>query len=119
MKDIDIIIQIKELELSLLSQGTRCSSDKLNSLISDDFIEFGASGRIYNKEEVLNDLPNDISRDFVVGELNAILLSEDIVLVTYKIKEWNISSLRSSIWKKNSDGIWQLFFHQGTKIYEE
>jgi hypothetical protein len=118
MKDTDILIQIKELELSILSKDTRKSSEKLHSLIDDNFMEFGVSGFIYNKEEVINSLPNEISRDFVIDDLEVALLSENIALVTYKIKESSILSLRSSVWKR-SGNLWKLIFHQGTKVQEK
>lgn len=113
-KNTNVIEHIKDLELSLLSRNTKLSPLELNHLISDDFIEFGVSGKIYNKEDVINDLPNETPRTFSVENLEIKLLSDDIAMSIYHIHESNISSLRSSLWKKNGN-IWQLFFHQGTK----
>lgn len=113
-QNTNVIAHIKDLELSLLSQNTRLSAETLNNLISDDFIEFGVSGKIHNKQDVINDLPNETPRTFSVENLEIKLLSDDIAMSIYHIHESNQSSLRSSLWKKNSY-MWQLFFHQGTK----
>ena len=44
---------IYELETSLLNPETRKSIEQLKRLIADEFIEYGASGLIYNKKDLL------------------------------------------------------------------
>ncbi|MDA0782458.1 MAG: nuclear transport factor 2 family protein [Proteobacteria bacterium] len=47
--------RIYELELSLLTYETRQSVNALDGLLHDDFIEFGASGKTYNKSMVIEE----------------------------------------------------------------
>jgi hypothetical protein len=57
MSTIESVIRGKEI--SLLKPEIRSSIESLSSLIADDFIEFGSSGRIYNKADVLEELPKE------------------------------------------------------------
>lgn len=113
-EDLSTIIQ--QLELSLLDPVTRRSADYLNKHIADEFVEFGASGKIYNKQDVIESLPFEKERKFTVEDFSVEALSQDVVLATYKILGDDITaaSLRSSIWKR-INGEWQMVFHQGTR----
>lgn len=117
MSEVDTLHQvIQQLELSLLDPVTRRSADYLNKHIADEFVEFGASGKIYNKQDVIESLPFEKERKFTVEDFSVKALSQDVVLATYKIigDDATVASLRSSIWKR-IDGEWQMVFHQGTK----
>ena len=60
LRTMKIIIDvIKNLETSLLQSSTRQSTESLNQLLADDFIEFGVSGKIYNKKDILALLPKE------------------------------------------------------------
>ena len=43
----------RRLEERLLSPSTRASADELDLLLSDDFVEFGSSGRVYGKVDTI------------------------------------------------------------------
>ncbi len=105
--------QIYKLELELLNLPTRQSEQRLNVLIADDFVEFGSSGKIYKKRDILKSLPTEKARSFQVYDFKATTLSENIILATYRVTENAVDSLRSSIWKYFKNG-WQMIFHQGT-----
>jgi hypothetical protein len=104
--------QIETLEHSLLDPSVRQSTEQLNKLIADDFLEFGSSGKVYNKQDSIK--PDESYRKFVVNDYKVKELSKDVMLATYKTREDGIASLRSSIWKRYGDE-WQMIFHQGTK----
>ena len=106
---------IYELELSLLEPGTRHSQTELEKLIADDFIEFGSSGKVYYKLDLLKTLPSEGIREFIMTDFAIKELSQFVILATYKTTEDGAISLRSSIWKKYRDE-WQMIFHQGTKV---
>jgi len=121
---MNLIEQIKALEESHLSSEVRRSKEKLDKLLADDFREFGSSGRIWNKSEIIEmlvssrdepGLQRNIS-DYVVK-----ILSENVVLATYLctcyLADGNIKScsLRSTIWIRNESSDWQMMFHHGTK----
>ncbi len=51
--------KIIELELSLLDKNIRNNRNELEKIISKDFVEYAASGNIYNHEKTLNLLPSE------------------------------------------------------------
>lgn len=106
---------IHQLEQSCFDPATRHSALELNKIIADEFIEFGSNGRVYNKEYVLEHLPYESQRSFVIDDFQVMELSQDVMLATYIMTADSIQSFRSSIWKR-SGGAWQMVFHQGTKI---
>jgi hypothetical protein len=106
---------LRLLEERLLQQEVRKSAEELMSLLADDFIEFGSSGNVYNKQQVTEGLLNETSIQITLRDFKMKLLAPNVALATYravKHKEMKMS-LRSSIWKLK-DGKWQLVFHQGT-----
>lgn len=114
---------IYQLEERLLRPETRESEQELNKLLADDFIEFGSSGKTYNKQQVIEALLSELPTHVSITDFNISQLSQDIVLVTYCTTKENFSadaeisySLRSSIWKLQG-GRWQIIFHQGTSIF--
>ncbi|MRG85685.1 nuclear transport factor 2 family protein [Salinibacillus xinjiangensis] len=107
---------IEALEKKLLQPEVRKSTEELTQLLSNDFTEFGSSGRIFTKQDILDRLPAETSVEMELTNLNLKKLASDVVLVTYTVTiNHQKHSLRSSIWKKNSEGYWQMYFHQGTK----
>ncbi|MEI6352921.1 MAG: DUF4440 domain-containing protein [Candidatus Nomurabacteria bacterium] len=112
---------IYELEISLLNPEVRSSTEILNNLLVDDFKEFGSSGLIYNKQDVLERLPSDINKtEYTVSDFEIKILSEDIIMTNFKTEKVvndteSFSSLRTSLWRKEGES-WKIFFHQGTLI---
>ena len=107
---------IEALEQSLLDPSVRQSTEQLNKLIADDFLEFGSSGKVYNKQDCIK--PDEDLRKFVVSDFKVKELSKDVMLATYKTTEDGVASLRSSIWQRDGDE-WKMIFHQGTKCEVE
>lgn len=111
----------KELECKLLSQDVRSNPEKIKQLVHENFIEFGASGKTYYLDDLLN-IASDESFSFQMFEFKVSLLSPYCALVLYSIeistlKGDMIKSNRSSIWKYENNS-WKIIFHQGTKISE-
>jgi RimJ/RimL family protein N-acetyltransferase len=118
LKSRDIISLIEGLEQKLLQVSIRKSKDKLDKLLSRDFKEFGSSGNVYTKQDILERLPVEENRKFTVYDFETKELSTDVFLVTFRCIVRSKVSLRSSIWK-NIDSNWQIIFHQGTGIINE
>ena len=108
---------IQQLELSLLNPEVRKSRSILDSLIADDFLEIGASGNVYNKDDILNALPNEETNAYSLSDFGVLFLSEGLILATYTLSENYRQTKRSSIWK-NTNQKWALIFHQGTVIQD-
>ena len=112
---------LRQLEERLLQPAVRHSAESLDNLLADDFIEFGSSGRIYNKQQVIESLQQESPTRRELTDFKTLVLAEDVVFVTYRVVEQGdsdtqpIHSLRNSIWKW-VDGRWQIAFHKGTLI---
>ena len=110
---------LRTLEERLLCSDIRQSAADLDALLADDFLEFGSSGRVYNKQQVIAALQQETPTAISLTDFRARRLAPEIVLVTYRaIRSGSTEtpaaySLRSSLWQV-IDGRWQLIFHQGT-----
>lgn len=110
------------LETALHKHHIRSSSSAVSELLADQFIEFGSSGRIFNKATIIDALKTEISdQQISVGDFAVQELAATVVLVKYIATKPSgyqgptIRTLRSSIWQL-IDERWQMIFHQGTKI---
>ncbi len=114
---------IYNLETSLLKPEVRSSYKELNNLLSDDFKEFGSSGLIYTKQDILERLPSNTNKTiYAIYDFEITLLSETLVMAHFKTDRTTndthkVSSLRTSLWR-NEKGVWKMFFHQGTVVIE-
>ena len=100
-----------ELETSL----HKPSAESASRLLADAFIEFGSSGRVWNKASVMESMRSkEVDQPITVEDFAARELAPDVVLVTYLSKKDAGFQLRSSIWKRH-EGNWQMIFHQGTR----
>ena len=111
-----------EKEKKLLTYDIRSSSEQLRSLISEDFLEIGASGGSFGLDEVLENLPRKAQNWSAVAKIfECRELSDNIFqvlfqcVITHDIDSEPVYSLRSSIWRLE-DGQWKMVFHQGTKV---
>jgi hypothetical protein len=109
------------LEYELLSPQVRRSDARLGELLADEFLEFGASGRIYDKQSTIHSLmQSEATESFQVDDFRLVTSSEDMVFVTYSCAARSASgevirkSIRSSLWKL-AGGCWRIVFHQGTR----
>src|SRR5215469_14798487 len=108
-----------ELETALHKREVRSSPKAVSELLADEFVEFGSSGRVYDKPAIIEALKNETGDpQIAVEEFSVRDLAPDVVLVTYKSKPAGsqaATALRSSIWKRIG-GRWQMVFHQGTRV---
>ncbi|WP_367575718.1 DUF4440 domain-containing protein [Pelagibius litoralis] len=111
--ETEIAEVLHTLEARLLDPLVRCSPSEVDRLLSDDFVEFGSSGRVYDKAIMIEALRQDPGFDGprTIINFKALELSSLVVLVTYRIRE--TGTLRSSIWRSNGEH-WEMVFHQGT-----
>ncbi|MBN1060214.1 UNVERIFIED_ORG: DUF4440 domain-containing protein [Clostridium botulinum] len=113
--------QILEAETDLLKSEIRKSSEKINQILANDFIEFSSSGKeyYYKNGDVFQDEMDNTQFNWEIVNFRIKELSSDCILSMYKLIKHNEIdenkkySLRSSIWKY-TNGKWKMFFHQGT-----
>jgi len=92
-----------ELEQRLAQVGRRLSAEDAGSLIAEDFVEFGASGKVWSKAEIIAAMSQWAPIERIVEDFRVRELSASICLVTYKVigvtkdRQASPFSLRSSI----------------------
>lgn len=118
-RDIELEAHLRALEESHLRAEVRSSPEAMLSLLAEEFVEIGSSGRIFDRAAALEAASShSVSRsrvdDFVVRPL-----AGGAVLATYRLSTWSEAAavprvtLRSSVWVLRG-GRWVLAFHQGT-----
>jgi len=116
----ELLRHLKEPELALHQPAVRRDVARMDELLHKSFVEFGRTGRSYNRGEILEMFQHEVpagsvwAQDFSVAEI-----AEGIALLTYKSAhfgetgELHRHTLRASLWQRTQRG-WQLRFHQGT-----
>jgi hypothetical protein len=111
---------LRELEASLLTNAVRKDAARVSALLADEFCEFGSSGAVYSKAEMVESLQTGEDVRLAMKEFICRVVGEGVALVTYRSErvESNgevIAALRSSLWVWRA-GRWQMVFHQGTRV---
>lgn len=113
--------KIRNLEEQLLQPEVRKDPAQLAELIADDFIEYGSSGKVYRKKDIIRALPVGPVTETEIEEYFARPLSPQVVLFDYMLvsRDKNAAeasrSERKSIWRL-TEGRWQIVFHKGRNI---
>ena len=114
---------VRQLEERLLQPEVRESAAEVATLLAPAFMEFGSSGRIFTKSQIIEALQGEEPVWRALEEFKTSLLAPGVVLATYRAVRYGaggeppMRSLRSSIWKFMDDR-WQMVFHQGTVLGE-
>lgn len=117
----DLSAELRFLEESLLQPEIRRDRARVAELLAEDFLEYGSSGRVYDKSRVLNELTAEPPHRIHLTDFHAKPLAPDLCLVTYRTvrpegpPQPGSCILRSSIWVRR-DSRWQIVFHQGTAV---
>lgn len=107
--------ELQELEELLLAPDVR-KSKRLVELLADEFVEFGSSGRVYTRDDLVAVLQAESPVVQTTSDFRVTVLAPDVALLTYKIRRHSqppADTLRSSVWRR-SGGRWQMVFHQAT-----
>ena len=95
-----------ELEKKLLDPSVRKDSTAVDQLLDDSFIEFGTSGRTYDKKIIVERLSEEAPAVVEAYDFSAVQLAPDVIQLRFKTRRRTedgslTASLRSSIWKKS------------------
>jgi hypothetical protein len=110
----DEIRQVIAAELQLHQPEVRGSAAAA-ALMHPEYTEAGASGRWWDREDMLAamaDEPPD-GAPVVASQVQATRLAADVILVTYISQAGQRRAHRSSVWLRGPEG-WQVRYHQGT-----
>ena len=107
------------IEKQHLDSTVRASTELLGALLCDEFKEFGSSGIVHDREDVLKSVTSSTEVvDYRLDEFEIIELGEGYILATYKLSEQRGDlfrlTLRSTVWKLVGKS-WRMLFHQSTK----
>ncbi|MYT73240.1 MULTISPECIES: DUF4440 domain-containing protein [unclassified Streptomyces] len=108
-------------ELRLLDPEVRASDALVTALLDPEFVEFGASGRRWGRETVLEATGSGgitAEDPVVVTEMAGTLLAPGVVHLTYHSADHGRRVQRSSVWRRHPEAGWRLYFHQGTPTEE-
>jgi hypothetical protein len=119
-KAVDAIAaHLLRCEQTLLDPAVRRDRARASAFLANDFVEFGASGRIWNREQILDLLATEAYTRPAIEDFRCRLVAGGVALVCYRTVRIDASSgrsgatLRSSLWTEES-GEWLIRFHQGT-----
>ncbi|WP_338041212.1 nuclear transport factor 2 family protein [Macrococcus brunensis] len=115
-----MITTLLTLEKSLFKYENCRDFHFLNHILHSDFMEYGTSGQIYNREETIALLQTvQTDRPIIIHSSKILKLTNTHWLLHYvsENQESGIISNRSSIWVKTQSH-YQMFFHQGTQTDE-
>ena len=109
-----------EGEMALLDPRVRSSRERAERFLDQGFVEFGSSGRAWDRESVLEAMAGALSAaedPIAATNVRGVRLAEDLVHITYTTVWHGSRSRRSSLWRR-TDGHWRLYFHQGTPLLD-
>ncbi len=93
-----------------------CEDDQaVSQRLDTDFLEFGQSGKIYHRHEILEFLRNAGDRCAEIKDFHLEKLCKSCCIAHYRCENDGKHALRTSIWI-HIDDQWKLKFHQGTPV---
>ena len=119
----DICAHLRACEGALLDPSLRRNRRRVSELLAEDFLEFGSSGRVWTREQILDLLETEDYQPPAMEDFKCALIAGGVALVTYRTirinphTEERAATLRSSLWTRES-GKWRVRFHQGTRTNE-
>ncbi len=109
---------LMRLEESLWRPASRFNPSYMDRVLADDFFEFGRSGRIWSRQDIIDTEPREIGAELPLAGFAVHVIGPQAALVTYRSVEVGRGvSNRASVWRRTESG-WKLVFHQGTPAQE-
>lgn len=107
---------LRQLEESILDPAVRADPARLRALLTPDFMEFGAAGRVFDRDGIVAVLAAERPRAARQARgFKVRLIAPGAALTTWRVqRDDGVETLRSSVWQQQADGRWLMVFHQGT-----
>lgn len=109
---------LRDLEESMWKPHLRWDKAHQEKYFAPDFFEFGRSGRIYSRQDLIKTEYQLIKAVLPLPNFKIHMIDSNNVLITYESivqHEALERANRSSIWSR-VDNDWQMRFHQGTPV---
>ena len=120
-KLMTILNDLKQLEPIFHHPELGTNRSDFENMMADEFWEVGASGRIYNRQYVLDELEkrynNPVKDVWETKDFNCMEIAPDNYLLTYTLLQGSRITRRSTIWRR-TDERWMIVYHQGTPVKE-
>jgi hypothetical protein len=120
-KLMTILNELKQLEPIFHHPELGTTRADFENMMADEFWEVGASGRIYNRQYVLDELEkrynNPVKDVWETKDFNCMEIAPDNYLLTYTLRQGSRITRRSTIWRR-TDERWMIVYHQGTPVKE-
>ena len=112
----DVVAALRALEERLPYPLVRAVPEQVRALLAPEFVEFGASGRVFDRGVILAMLAAEPPRRArQMRGFKVRLLVPDAALTSWRVRcDDGIETLRSSVWQSR-DSRWQMVFHQGRR----
>jgi len=112
--ELDLIMR---LERELQTKACRNDRARLLELLAPDFVEVGASGRVWDRSRILQLLASQAgdTDEITVTNLAGRMLAERFALVHWGSVYKGQSARRTSLWRHDEHG-WRLVHHQATVL---
>jgi aminoglycoside N3'-acetyltransferase len=110
----DDLALVKQRTVELLDPEVRADRNALDWLFHLDFVEIGASGRLWNRSDVIAELfRSPDAGPIEVTDLEARHITNDVIVVLYRTQSTVRGAARSAWWVRDQ-GYWKILFEQGT-----
>jgi predicted enzyme related to lactoylglutathione lyase len=114
--DEDAFRAVMAAERALMDHAVRTDRETVEAMLAPDFVEIGRSGRLWSRSEIVAALDGEVSTGAPgTDEWRCQRVSEDLVLVTFRVDRADRSSRHASLWDVSGDRP-VLRFHQGTVV---
>ena len=118
-KLMTILNELKQLEPIFHHPELGTNRSDFENMMADEFWEVGASGRIYNRQYVLDELEkrynNPVKDVWETKDFNCMEIAPDNYLLTYTLRQGSRITRRSTIWRRTDTG-WKILYNQGTIV---
>lgn len=120
----EIVAELRDREPIFHNDPAGADRSYLESSITEDFFEVGASGRIYSRERMIETVVDRYERgesavQYDVEDFGVRQIAPQVYLATYTLSQPDghetRTTRRSTIWT-HATGTWQVAYHQGTVV---
>ncbi len=116
---MDVLNELKKREPIFHHPEFGTTRKDFENMTEETFREVGASGRIYNREYVLNVLEERYANPHVdkweTKDFKCQELANNIYLLTYTLLQDERVTRRTTIWRRHGSD-WKIVYHQGTIV---
>src|SRR5262245_48176180 len=108
-----ILNELREREPIFHRREFGTSREAILQMTADDFREIGASGKVYDREFVISNLPECYKTpeadDWSCDEFSIRQLADDLYQLSYVLLQPAQSTRRTTLWRRTRDG-WTIVF---------